>query len=161
MKVGVISDTHGRLPPRILELFAGVGHILHAGDIGRGDVLDVLGTVAPVTAVVGNMDWGLGGPVFQTWEESGTRFLVTHDVGDPSAPRSPVREKLLAEKPHVVVFGHTHVPYAVRHGDVLFFNPGSAGKRKPGHPLSVAVLEIRDGNLSWTFFDLDQPGERS
>ena len=56
MKIGVISDTHGFLDPKIFELFAGVEHILHAGDIGFASIILELQEIAPVTAVYGNTD---------------------------------------------------------------------------------------------------------
>ncbi len=156
MKIGLISDTHGKLDPRILPLFDGVAHILHAGDIGAPGVIEALETVAPVTAVIGNMDWCVNYRLFERREFGGAHFLMTHQVGDPEQPRREVREKVEKEKPDVVVFGHTHVMYAERHHGVLFFNPGAAGKRKAGHPLSVATLEVTDGRVSWSFINLDE-----
>ena len=54
----MISDNHGYLDPAVLEHFAGVAHIIHAGDIVDPEILAALETVAPVTAVAGNMDTG-------------------------------------------------------------------------------------------------------
>ena len=161
MKIGLISDTHGKLDPRILPLFEGVEHILHAGDIGPNTVIEQLESVAPVTAVIGNMDWCVSYHLFERREFSGKHFLMTHQVGDPGDPLRAVREKIEKEKTDVIVFGHTHVMYAERHDGALFFNPGSASKRKSGHPLSIATMEIRDGELKWKFIDLDKLwGER-
>src|SRR3954469_3936910 len=56
MLIGVISDTHGLLDERVLELFRGVSHIIHAGDIGREDLIWKLEEIAPVIAVRGNND---------------------------------------------------------------------------------------------------------
>ncbi|MSR65672.1 MAG: metallophosphoesterase [Verrucomicrobiae bacterium] len=156
MKIGLISDTHGKLDPRILPLFEGVEHILHAGDIGPDAIITQLATVAPVTAVLGNTDWGVSHRLFERREFGGRHFLMTHQVGDPEDPPRELREKIAKEKPDAVVFGHTHVMYAERHNGVLFFNPGSASKRKSGHPLSIATMEIRDGELKWKFIDLDK-----
>jgi uncharacterized protein len=156
VKIGVLSDTHGKLDPRIPYLFDGVDHILHAGDIGSDAIIESLESVAPVTAVIGNMDWRVSCRLFERRELGGKRFFVTHQVGDPGHPLREVREKVTAEKPDVVVFGHTHVMYAEHHNGVLFFNPGAAGKRKAGHPLSVATMHIADGRLSWKFINLDE-----
>lgn len=156
MKIGVISDTHGKLDPRIPSLFAGVEHILHAGDIGDETIVESLETVAPVTAVMGNVDWGIVYPIIQRREFGGLHFFMTHQVGDPGNPLREVREKVAAEKPDVLVFGHTHIMYAERHNGVLFFNPGSASKRKAGQPLSIAIIEILHGKLTWKFIDLDK-----
>jgi len=55
--VGVISDTHGLLRPQALEALGG-DRIVHAGDLGDPAVLDALASMAPVTAVRGNIDRG-------------------------------------------------------------------------------------------------------
>ena len=56
MLLGIVSDTHGYLNQRVLELLRGVEHILHAGDIGDAGIIDELSSIAPVTAVRGNND---------------------------------------------------------------------------------------------------------
>ncbi|RUM87908.1 MAG: YfcE family phosphodiesterase, partial [Thermodesulfatator sp.] len=58
MKTGIISDTHGTLPEKVLDIFQGVDLILHAGDIGSLHIIKELGSIAPVKAVHGNMDYG-------------------------------------------------------------------------------------------------------
>jgi uncharacterized protein len=62
MRVGLIADTHGLLRPEVADVFAGVEHIVHAGDVGSTDVLEGLARIAPVTAVRGNVDGSLGLP---------------------------------------------------------------------------------------------------
>lgn len=156
MKIGVISDTHGKLDERILLLFEGVEHIFHGGDIGNNSIIEALETVAPVTAVIGNMDWCVTYPLFQRREVGGKRFFMTHQVGDPERPLREVREKVADYRPDVVIFGHTHVMCAERHDGVLFFNPGSASRRKSGHPLSIAIIHVNSGKLDWEFIDLDK-----
>src|ERR1700742_4159822 len=56
VRVGVISDTHGLLRPEALEAMRGVDHILHAGDVGDPEILEILARLAPVTAIRGNID---------------------------------------------------------------------------------------------------------
>ena len=82
MKIGVISDTHNFLDPKIAELFSGVGHILHAGDIGNTSIISELEEIAPVTAVYGNTDMGLP---FEETEgiELGTRKFLIHHIVNP------------------------------------------------------------------------------
>jgi uncharacterized protein len=79
-RIGVISDTHGYLDPQVLVEFAGVDHIIHAGDIMDGATLEALGSIAPVTAVAGNMDDGKLGklPREVTGKVGGVRFVVGH-----------------------------------------------------------------------------------
>lgn len=140
MKLGVLSDTHGFLDPRIPELFAGVDHILHAGDIGYPSLVLDLAEIAPVTAVLGNTDDPrIGYRETEVVELGGRKFLVHHIV-DPRNPSDRVRSRLAREQPRVVVFGHTHKPFCANIGGALFFNPGYCGKPKFAQPRSVAIL---------------------
>jgi len=56
VRIGVVSDTHGFFDARLEELLAGVELILHAGDVGKQEVLEELEKIAPVRAVRGNVD---------------------------------------------------------------------------------------------------------
>lgn len=139
MRVGVLSDTHGTLPDGVLEAFAGVERIIHAGDVGNGLVLETLATVAPVVAVRGNCD--LSGepamlPPLANTRIGDLRFLVVHRPADVPRP--------LPEGIDVVVTGHTHVPQVADGGGVLWVNPGSPSqsRRESGH--HVAIVEWED-----------------
>ncbi|MCX6901761.1 MAG: metallophosphoesterase family protein [Verrucomicrobia bacterium] len=151
MKIGLISDTHGHLDPRIAVLFAGVEHILHAGDIGDESLLATLRAVAPVTAVLGNTDRGLRDQGFRDMERrtlGGKTFLLLH-TGRPSDLTEDVRRMIFAGgKPNMVVFGHTHHPEQIVENGVMFVNPGSASRPRMHRPPTVAIAEIHpDGRL--------------
>ena len=139
MKIGVISDTHNYLDPQILELFAGVGHILHAGDVGLQPVIQELESLAPVTAALGNSDSGINLKLTELVEVAGRKFLVHHIV-NPRALGDDLQARLARAQPQVVVFGHSHRPFCETMGGVLFFNPGYAGKPRFGLARSVAIL---------------------
>ncbi len=141
-RIGVISDTHAYLDDQVLELFAGVEHILHAGDVGPLSLLRTLETVAPVTAVIGNTDGPIGLPLTELAEVAGLRFLVHHIV-NPREFGDDLRARLDRDKPDAVVFGHTHRPFCETIEGVLFFNPGYAGRPKFGLERSVAILECK------------------
>ena len=151
MRLGVVSDTHGSLPPTIGDALAGVDRIIHAGDIGSQRVLDELSAIAPVSAVRGNMDSGeLGWRLLDTAvvRADDVRILVTHKGSDLMASGVP-------EGVTVVVSGHTHRPAIERVGDVLFVNPGSAGgHNRDGHGPTVAILEIGAGSASARIIEL-------
>jgi uncharacterized protein len=142
MLVGVISDTHGFFDPRVVQHFAGVEQIIHAGDIGGQAILDRLRDLAPVTAVTGNVDWG--GPLdrqvrrVEQLELGGFRIFVTH-IGD--APQQLAR-RLPEPRPQVFIYGHSHIPLVEQREGVLFLNPGSAGKPRFGRRPSLALLEL-------------------
>ena len=138
MKVGVIADTHGLLRPEVLTAFAGVDHILHAGDIGDSAILAALGELAPVTAIRGNID-RTGACAALPAEEyialGGVNLFMLHDVHtlalDPAAAGV-----------QAVLFGHSHQPLLEHRRGVLFFNPGAAGPRRFALPISVGLLHV-------------------
>jgi uncharacterized protein len=149
MKLGLISDTHDYLDPRVAKIFAGVDHILHAGDVGQAMLLVELEQIAPVTAVLGNTDDGLGLPLRLTERITlaGKNFVVHHIVTPGTSPHgvpAPSQEGA----PDVVMFGHTHKPFAQQFGRTLFFNPGYAGRQRFDLERSVALMEISPEGIS-------------
>ncbi len=153
LRVGVISDTHDYLDPKVPAAFAGVDHILHAGDVGMPALILQLEQIAPVTAVLGNADsYG----VLKETEVvtlGGRRFLL-HHIFDVRAPSEAIRLRLIREAPHVVVFGHTHRRFVEVIGKVLFLNPGYAGPKRFNLPRSVALLECDHNGIRVEFKDL-------
>ncbi len=153
MKIGVISDTHGFLDPKIPELFAGVEHILHAGDIGDPMIELELKFIAPVTLVTGNNDPGLSFKETEVVTLAGRKFLIHHIV-NPRAPADKLKARIAKEKPDAVVFGHTHKRFCETIGGILFFNPGYAGKPKFGTERSAAILHCDEKEIRHEFISL-------
>ena len=146
--IGIISDTHGQFDPKISHVFKGVRHILHAGDIGDLQVLKQLESIAPVTAVWGNVDEGNVPPGVdeqKTLELCGLRIFMTHILGSPQHLGRALRQRIEEVQPDVVVFGHSHQSLIERHGKVLYFNPGSAGPKRFSLPRSVGLLRSHNG----------------
>ena len=147
MRLGVISDTHGMLRPQVFDVFREVDHILHGGDVGRGDLLVELRTLAPVTAVYGNCDaFDLRSQLAQVaeLELDGFSIVVTH--GDQFGSPNPA--KLHEAFPHaeVIIFGHTHRPLLdLVDKTVTVMNPGGAGAPRFGILPSVGILELEAG----------------
>ena len=142
MRVGLISDTHGLLRPEALAALAGVEAIIHGGDIGGPEVLKRLAALAPVHAVRGNNDqgsWAGKLPVTLMLPLAGVRILVVHDVKE-------LRVAPGADRPQVVVSGHSHEPGVLEREGVLFVNPGSAGPRRFKLPVTVGYLTIVNGS---------------
>ena len=139
MKIGVLSDTHGFIDPQIPELFSGVDHILHGGDIGQQTVILELEKIAPVTAVLGNTDTGFEFKDTETIELGGRKFILRH-ILNPLVPNEQLKAFLAREQPDVVIFGHTHQQFCQEINHTLFLNPGYAGKPKLAHRRSIAVL---------------------
>ena len=144
MWIGVISDTHGVLNPRVLDIFDGVDYILHCGDIGHPSIVDDLSQVAPVTGVLGTgdkvEDYPFEKSLYRRWWEIGV--YINHRIGEPQDLKRGVAKDIETHNPQVILFGHTHESFNNRIDDRLFFNPGPAGRRKMKFPRSVGILEI-------------------
>jgi len=153
MKIGVISDTHGWLDPRVERLFAGVDHILHAGDIGDVMIELELKFIAPVTIVRGNVDLGLPFKETEVPTLAQKKFLIHHIV-NPRALSDTLAPQITKYRPDAVIFGHTHKPFAEMVNGIFFFNPGYAGKPKFGAARSVAILHLDGGEIRHEFIPL-------
>jgi putative phosphoesterase len=154
MKIGVISDTHGFWDPKIPELFAGVGHILHGGDIGQPWILTQLELIAPVTAVGGNTDDPtLRYAPARTVELAGRKFFVQHIVR-PHDLEENLQRRLVRERPDAVVFGHTHQRFCETRDGILFLNPGYAGRPRLGVGRSVALADCDGKGIRVEYLDL-------
>ena len=150
MLLGVVSDTHGYMDPRVAPLLVGVDHILHAGDIGKGDIINQLAQIAPITAVRGNNDRDPPESLYPeeaTLELGGCRIYLTHQVKVPKDCSSRLMKPYCETGVHVVVSGHSHIALQRQLGNVLFFNPGAAGKRRFNVVPSIGLLEVADGQV--------------
>lgn len=141
MRVGVLSDTHNLLRPRVLELLAGCERILHAGDVGDLGLLDRLRGIAPVDAIRGNTDSGAAAtlPEILAGDLGGLPFRMTHRREDVD-PRWPAESRL-------VIYGHSHRPELSWHGSCLLLNPGACGPRRFHLPLTLAILRVVDHRI--------------
>ena len=151
MLVGVIADTHGVLDPAVMGIFAGVEHIIHAGDVGERAVLEELGALAPVTAVRGHGDAGAWAAELLGEAEltlAGTLILVGH------VERTLVERHRPISDFDIVISGHTHTRRMRTEGHTTFLCPGSATLPSQDHGRSVAVLRLSDGDPEVTFVEL-------
>jgi len=159
-RIGVIADNHGYLDLAVLEVFAGVNHIIHAGDVMDPAILEQLAKVAPVTAVAGNMDAGQPTsalPREVVGEVAGVRFLVGHKrkrlLRDLAA--GDIEGLAQGEVPDLVIYGHDHVPAAAWVEGTLYLDPGSAtAPHEEDDDPTVAIVEVRSAGLAVTFVPL-------
>ena len=143
MLIGVISDTHGLLRPEALSALQGSERIIHAGDIGRPEILKRLSEIAPVTAVRGNVDresWARNIPETNVLEVNGISIYVLHIL--ESLDLKPEFAGISA-----VIYGHSHVPKQETKNGVLYFNPGSAGPRRFKLPVTIGKLRLDAGKV--------------
>lgn len=143
VRVGVLSDTHGLVRPEALEALRGSDLIVHAGDVGRPEVLEALGELAPTFAVRGNVDrgaWADALPATEVVEAGELLLYVLHERAqlevDPGAAGFAA-----------VISGHSHRPSVDTREGVLYLNPGSAGPRRFRLPVAVARLRVRGRRL--------------
>jgi putative phosphoesterase len=153
VKIGVISDTHGFLDPRVEKIFAGVKHIIHAGDVCDPMIEPELRCIAPVTAVLGNCDGGLSLPLTAGVEIGGKKFLAHHIV-NPHALENSFAARIRRDRPDAVIFGHTHRKFAETLDGIFFLNPGYSGKPRAGVERSVAILHLDAKGLRAEFVPL-------
>ncbi len=143
MKIGLISDTHGLLRPQALAALQGCDQLIHAGDIGKPEILDVLRAIAPLTVVRGNNDqdddWAGEVPYRARLEVEGVGIYITHILADVPKP--------LPDGIQMVVVGHSHKPSVQQIEGVFYINPGSAGPRRFKLPITVALLHIDEQGI--------------
>ncbi len=148
--IGVISDTHGLIREEALEALKESELIVHAGDIGKPQVIERLRSIAPVVAVRGNMDngqWVESLPKYDIIQIAESWLYVIHDLNDLDLDP-------LAAGFSAVIYGHSHRPSIQLRKGVLLINPGSAGPRRFDLPVSVALIHLNDGILDPRLIEL-------
>jgi putative phosphoesterase len=147
VRIGVVSDTHGYVDPRLLAALAGVDAILHAGDVGGTHVVEALAAVAPLHAVYGNNDEKLGGlglPFRIDVTLGGALFHVVHQLPHATPPQGAA----------AVVYGHSHRPAIEQRGAVIYLNPGAAGRAGFHSLQTFALLDVDRGRIEARIVEL-------
>ena len=149
-RIGVISDTHGLVRQEALAALKGSELIIHAGDIGKLEVLASLKSLAPVVAIRGNNDreaWARQLPDILSLQVNGLGLYIIHNVHE--LPIDPAAAGL-----HAVICGHSHRPNLIHRDSVCFLNPGSAGPRRFKLPVTLARLCIERGKVDVKIVEL-------
>jgi uncharacterized protein len=148
--IGLISDTHGLLRQEALHALEGSELIIHAGDVGKSEIIDTLKAIAPVFAVRGNVDtesWASALPETEVVTTGTATIYVLHDVH--ALDLNPAAAGF-----HIVVSGHSHKPARTESGGVLYINPGSAGPRRFQLPVTIARLDLAQTPWKLDFINL-------
>lgn len=147
MRIAVLSDTHGLLRPEVMEIVNTCDVVLHGGDINTQKIADELSKDKPLYIVRGNNDkeWAEHIPVSLRFELDGIGFYMVHNKKEISLDLTGV---------DVVVFGHSHKYLEERKDGRLFLNPGSCGKRRFNQEITMAVLELKGGEIEVQRIDI-------
>lgn len=150
MKIGLISDTHGWIHPRLFDLFAGCDEIWHAGDIGNIETADKLSSFKPFKAVYGNIDNSIVRRAYSEhliFSAQEVRVWMTHIGGTPGHYDIKVRQSIYENSPDLFICGHSHIAKVMydKKGGFLYINPGAAGYNG-FHKFMTAIRFQIDGN---------------
>ena len=143
MRLGIISDTHGLLRLEAARALSGVDLIVHAGDMGKPEVLTQLQAIAPVFAVRGNVDteaWVAALPATAIVDAGSASLYVLHNLRELDLRPD-------AAGFDAVISGHTHQAEQWEREGVLYLNPGSAGPRRFNLPVTLALVDV--GSTPW------------
>ncbi|MBW6492179.1 MAG: metallophosphatase family protein [Lentimicrobium sp.] len=148
-KIGLLSDTHGHVPKKAYEFFAGCDEIWHAGDIGNLETAKALAGIKPLKAVYGNIDGQeirAFYPLYQEFMCEGVKVFMIHIGGYPGR-YSPEAKLLIKEiKPRLFISGHSHILKVIndKKNNLLHINPGAAGKYGM-HTIATMIRFVIDG----------------
>jgi putative phosphoesterase len=151
-QIGLLSDTHGMLSPKIFRFFESVNEIWHAGDIGNSNTADELNSFKPLKAVYGNIDDHVVRRMFPAelrFVCENVEVLMTHIGGYPGRYEPRIRTILNDNPPKLFICGHSHILKVIfdQKYNLLHINPGAAGN-KGIHQVCTAIrFVIDDSNI--------------
>lgn len=148
MKIGLLSDTHSYLDPKVLNYFKDCDEIWHAGDIGERVVVDELEKIKPLRAVFGNIDdqdMQVRYPEDLWFDCEGLTVWMTH-IGGAPPNYNPRIKKIFKERiPDIFVCGHSHILRVKKdpnYKNLLYLNPGAAGNHGFHHIKTIVRFEV-------------------
>ena len=162
LRLALISDTHGQAHAQAAELVrdSKPDLILHAGDIGEAHVLAPFEEIATTYCVRGNIDSGHVAPDVLSVHVRGAegyelRILMTHIALYGVRLRRDAMELARKHRPHLLVCGHSHVPFLAQEGEMVIFNPGSVGPRRFSLPVCFGLMELGPGHTKVSHIDCE------
>jgi putative phosphoesterase len=152
IKIGLISDTHGYLDPRIYQYFEHVDEIWHAGDIGNIELLQELQDFKNTKSVYGNIDdLRLQQLLPEVYVEDieGLKMMMIHIAGQPPRYAKGIKALLKEHQPDVLICGHSHILKIQRdsQANLIYINPGAAGKQGFHKKRTLIRCSIQAGRL--------------
>ena len=136
--IGLISDTHGLLRKEVVENLNNCDLIIHAGDIGKFEVIENLKRISDVEYILGNCDKDKNiakeDKIIDVYNK---RIYLIHDI-------SKIKVDLKKENIDIVVYGHSHKHNIYEEDGILYINPGSVGPKRFKLPIYMAKLNLLD-----------------
>jgi putative phosphoesterase len=150
-KILLLSDTHSCAEDDIIRHFGEADELWHAGDWGDISLNNKMeATGKTIRSVYGNID-GQGirsiFPALNIFVCEGLKVLMTHIGGYPGKYNSGIRSLLKKENPGLFICGHSHILRVMRdpeHGNMLFMNPGAAGRHGFHHMRTMLKFTIEN-----------------
>ena len=163
MKIGLLSDTHGWIHPRIFDHFAECDEIWHAGDIGNLETSDKLAKFKPFKAVYGNIDNAVTRTVYPehlNFMAEEMKVWITHIGGTPGHYERKLLPLLTENTPDIFICGHSHIAKVMFDHKIgfLYVNPGAAGYN--GFHKYMTILKFQIDGKDIHDMDLIELGER-
>ncbi len=153
MKIGLISDTHSFLDPKVFDHFQSCDEIWHAGDVGDIAVIEQLKAFKPVRGVFGNIDdqsVRQKYPEKLVFEVEGVKVYMIHIGGTPPRYAKGVKADLKKEKPRLFICGHSHILKVMPDKELdnmLYMNPGAAGRQGFHRMRTLLRFDLEAGSI--------------
>lgn len=153
LRIGLLSDTHGYVHPRLFDFFKDCDEIWHAGDIGDISVTDKLKEFRPLVAVYGNIDGNIIRSEFPSdivFTREDSLIFMTHIGGYPGRYANGIGSTLEIIRPDLFVCGHSHILKVMfdQKRKILFINPGAAGNSGFHTKITLIRFTITGKNFS-------------
>jgi uncharacterized protein len=148
MKIGLLSDTHSYLDPKVPGYLKDCDEIWHAGDIGERKVADELEKIRPLRAVFGNIDdkeMQMRFPEDLWFTCEGLIIWMTHIGGAPPNYNPRVKKIIKERTPDIFICGHSHILRVKKdpnHKNLLYLNPGAAGNQGFHHIKTIMRFDV-------------------
>ncbi|MEX0773509.1 MAG: metallophosphoesterase family protein [Balneolales bacterium] len=153
MKIGLISDTHNYLDPKVADYFKECDEIWHAGDFGTIAIANELRKIAPVIGVYGNIDGQdirKEFPPYKRFTCEGVCVWMVHIGGQPGRYALPIKQEMDKNPPDLFICGHTHILVIARNPDnknMLHINPGAAGRQGFQTKRTIVRFSLDSGEI--------------
>ncbi|MBS4537272.1 metallophosphoesterase family protein [Clostridium sp. D2Q-11] len=148
IRIGVISDTHGLFREEMHNILKDVDKIIHLGDIGKLDILELIQKIAPTVSILGNIDENIYSlPATESLEIKGVKIYMIHNIKE-------INKESISYDTRIILYGHSHKPNLNEKDNIIYFNPGSIGPRRFSLPITYGIMDINNQSIHIRIYDL-------